>query len=80
MTNRAKQPEMIAKLEWIQSNAQKNIEQLQNPTMGVTINNNKNIKSPPLQFNNNITYNKLIYLGQGKQKYEHKIDNFFSIS
>ena len=41
MTNRAKQPEMIAKLEWIQSNAQKNIEQLQNPTMGVTINNDK---------------------------------------
>ena len=24
---------MIAKLEWTQSNAQKNIEQLQNPTM-----------------------------------------------
>ena len=31
--------EMIAKLEWTQSNAQQNIEQLQNPTMGVTINN-----------------------------------------
>ena len=31
--------EMIAKLEWRQSNAQQNIEQLQNPTMGVTINN-----------------------------------------
>ena len=30
---------MIAKLEWTQSNAQQNIEQLQNPTMGVTINN-----------------------------------------
>ena len=30
---------MIAKLEWIQSNAQQNVEQLQNPTMGVTINN-----------------------------------------
>ena len=26
---------MIAKLEWTQSNAQQNIEQLQNPTMGV---------------------------------------------
>ena len=26
----------IAKLEWTQSNAQQNIEQLQNPTMGVT--------------------------------------------
>ena len=31
--------EMITKLEWTQSNAQPNIEQLQNPTMGVTINN-----------------------------------------
>ena len=31
--------EMIAKLEWTQSYAQKNIEQLQNPTIGVTINN-----------------------------------------
>ena len=31
--------EMIAKLEWTQSNAQQNIEQLQNPTMGVAINN-----------------------------------------
>ena len=30
---------MIAKLEWTQSNAQQNVEQLQNPTMGVTINN-----------------------------------------
>ena len=27
--------EIIAKLEWTQSNAQQNIEQLQNPTMGV---------------------------------------------
>ena len=31
--------EMIVKLEWTQSNAQQNIEQLQNPKMGVTINN-----------------------------------------
>ena len=30
---------MIAKLEWTLCNAQQNIEQLQNPTMGVTINN-----------------------------------------
>ena len=30
---------MIAKLEWTKSNTQQNIEQLQNPTMGVTINN-----------------------------------------
>ena len=30
---------MIAKLQWTQGNAQQNIEQLQNPTMGVTINN-----------------------------------------
>ena len=28
---------MIAKLEWTQSNAQQNIEQLQNTKMGVTI-------------------------------------------
>ena len=27
---------MIAKLEWTQSNAQQNIEQLQNPKMGVS--------------------------------------------
>ena len=31
--------EMIAKPEWTQSNARQNIEQLQNPTMGATINN-----------------------------------------
>ena len=43
---------MIAKLEWTQSNTQQNIEHFR---MGVTINNNKNNKSPPLQFNNNIT-------------------------
>ena len=30
---------VIAKLEWTQSNARQNIVQLQNPTMGVTINN-----------------------------------------
>ena len=30
---------MIAKLEWTQSNAQQNIEQLENRTMGVTFNN-----------------------------------------
>ena len=30
--------EMIEKLEWTQSNAQQNIEQLQNPTMEGTIN------------------------------------------
>ena len=32
---------MIAKLEFTQSNAQQNIEQLQNPTRVVTINNNR---------------------------------------
>ena len=31
--------EMIAKLECSSNNTQENIEQLQNPTMGVTINN-----------------------------------------
>ena len=30
---------MISKLEWSQSNVHQNIEQLQNPTTGVTINN-----------------------------------------
>ena len=30
---------MIATLEWTQSNAQQNIEQLQTPTMGIAINN-----------------------------------------
>ena len=34
-----KQSKMIAKLERTQSYTQQNIEQLQNPTMGVTINN-----------------------------------------
>ena len=39
---------MIAKLEWSQSNVQQNIEQLQTPTMGVTINNKSTAtKSPP---------------------------------
>ena len=31
--------DMIAKLEWTQSIVQHNIDQLQNTTMGVTINN-----------------------------------------
>ena len=39
--------EMIAKLEWTQSNAQQNIEQLQNLTMGVTINNKSTTTEPP---------------------------------
>ena len=37
---------MIAKLERTQSNAQQNIEQLQNPTMGVTINNGPTTTEP----------------------------------
>ena len=45
---------MIAKLEWTQSNAQQNIEQLQNPTMGVTINNESTTAetNPILQIQN----------------------------
>ena len=39
--------EMIAKLEWTQSNAQQNIEQLQNPTIGVTIINESTTTEPP---------------------------------
>ena len=38
---------MIAKLEWTQSNAQQNIEQLQNLTMGVTINKESTTTKPP---------------------------------
>ena len=39
--------EMIAKLEWTKSNAHQNIEQLQNPTMGVSINNESTTTEPP---------------------------------
>ena len=50
-TNKAKQTAisspLIAKLEWAQSNAQQNIEQLQNPTMGVTIYNESTTTEPP---------------------------------
>ena len=35
------------KLEWTQINAQQNIEQLQKPTMGVTINNESKTTEPP---------------------------------
>ena len=50
--NKAKQPaisliNMIAKLEWTQSNAQQIIEQLQNPTMGVKINKELTTTEPP---------------------------------
>ena len=38
---------MNAKLEWTQSSAQQNIEQLQNPKMGVTINNQSTTTEPP---------------------------------
>ena len=38
---------MIAKLEWTQSTTQQNLEQLQNPTMGVTINNESTTTEPP---------------------------------
>ena len=33
---------MIAKLEWTKSNVQQNLEQLETPTMGVTINKKVN--------------------------------------
>ena len=39
--------EMIAKLKWTQSNAQQNIEQLQNPAMGATINKESTTRKPP---------------------------------
>ena len=38
---------MIAKLKWTQSNVQQYIEQLQNPTMGVTLNNESTATEPP---------------------------------
>ena len=38
---------MIAKLEWTQSNTEQNIEQLQNPTMGEAINNEPKTEPPP---------------------------------
>ena len=38
--------EMIAKLEWTQSNAQQNIEQLQNHTVGATLNNESATPEP----------------------------------
>ena len=38
---------MIVILEWTSSNAQQNIEQLQTPTMGVTINKKKSTTTEP---------------------------------
>ena len=38
---------MIEILEWTQRNAQQNIEQLQTPTMGVTINKKSTTTEPP---------------------------------
>ena len=38
---------MIAKLEWTQSTAKQNSEQLQNPKMEVTINNESTTIGPP---------------------------------
>ena len=40
---------MIAKLEWTLSNVQQNIEKLQTPSMGVTINNKSTTTEPPPQ-------------------------------
>ena len=37
---------MIAILEWTLSNVQQNIEQLQTPTMGVTVNNKSTTSNP----------------------------------
>ena len=38
---------MIAEQEWTYSNVQQNIEQLQSPTLGVTINNKSTTAEPP---------------------------------
>ena len=40
---------MIAKLEWTQSSTQQNIEQLQDPKLGVAINNESTTTEPPPQ-------------------------------
>ena len=45
---------MIAKLERAQSNVQQNIEQLQNSTMGVTINNESTTTELKLDFRRTI--------------------------
>ena len=39
--------EMIAKLEWTLRNVEQHIEQLQNPIMGITINNESTTTEPP---------------------------------
>ena len=39
---------MIAKLEWTRSNAQQNIEQLQNPTIEVTTHNESTTVEPEI--------------------------------
>ena len=38
---------MIAILEWTQRNVQQHLEQLQTPTMGVTINKKSTTTEPP---------------------------------
>ena len=38
---------MIEKPEWTRRYAQQNIDQLQNPTMGATINNESTTAEPP---------------------------------
>ena len=37
---------MVAKLEWAQSSTKQNVEQLQDPVMGVTINNKSTTTGP----------------------------------
>ena len=38
---------LLFSIEWTQSNAQQNIEKLQNPTMEYTINNESTTTEPP---------------------------------
>ena len=47
---------MIAKLEWTQSNAQQNIEQLQNPAMGETINKESTTTEPTLKTDSSLSH------------------------
>ena len=65
---------MIERLELTQSNAQQNIEQLQNPTMGVTINN-----EPTSEFKLNLIRPLLVLLWhvmQLKRNEKYKISCF----
>ena len=47
---------MIAKLEWTQSNVQQNIEQLQTPTMGVTLTTSQQQQNHRLRMDSSLSH------------------------